>query len=117
MPQIETLHNSLSKVHNIILCQWIGFHVVDSSRSSCYTFAHGTHKIGLIRPDIWKHLKGYDDVFCLDEKSSTICLSPHLDTVEKRSSAFENILEQLRAKDVFVSLRGWRNEVFTKALR
>ena len=38
-------------------------------------------------------------------------LNEKLSTVEEKSAAIERVLEDLRKKDKFVSLKGWRNEV------
>ena len=39
-------------------------------------------------------------------------LDPSLKTYEERSSKLAGVLEELRQKDVFLTLRGWRNEVY-----
>lgn len=73
-------------------------------------------QVGLIRPDIYKHLLDYKDVFTfhgkyLDYRVGAVELNANLKTYEERSVHVERVLKELREKKCLVALNGWRNEV------
>ncbi|XP_013384003.1 uncharacterized protein YJR142W isoform X1 [Lingula anatina] len=87
-----------------------------SSRKECRPFFIENKQVGLIRPDILAHLKPYTDVFHIPYSQGNdnikVHLNPSLQTFEERSEAVEKVLLDLREKDVFKTLRGWRDEYF-----
>ena len=48
-----------------------------------------------------------------DSSVETVVLDPKLTTFEERSEKLAIVLEELRKKDVFFTLKGWRDEVMT----
>ena len=60
-------------------------------------------------------LQNYPDVFHVvkstEGRIQHITLSDTLKTFEQRSAKVEEVMQDLRAKDIFISLRGWRDEV------
>lgn len=75
--------------------------------------------VGLIRPDIYKHLLDYKDVFTFHAPPTFVCDDFRVGSVElkrnlsyeDKSSVVERVLLELRKKQCLVALRGWRDEV------
>lgn len=67
-------------------------------------------QIGLVRPAVAQELLPYKDVFEINENE--VSLVKHLDTYDNRSAAVEDVLKQLKIKNKFIALRGWRNECY-----
>ncbi|OWF55738.1 nudix hydrolase 20, chloroplastic-like [Mizuhopecten yessoensis] len=90
-----------------------------SSRSECRPFLVGNRQVGLIHQDVWNHLLHYPDVFVVSalEESKTsnrnsLTLNAEYKTAAERSDAVAKVLEDLRQKDIFISLKGWRDETY-----
>lgn len=82
-------------------------------RGNCTPFIIDGHQVGLIRSDIIKELEKYPDVFIFKQITGTevVELNPVFRNYDERSANVERVMQDLRAKDVFVTLRGWRDEV------
>jgi len=65
-------------------------------------------EVGFVMPYIADVLKVYSKVFELNNQS--IVLNPNYKTIEERTKIIEETLIDLREKNVFKSLNGWRNE-------
>lgn len=93
------------------------FFPLGSSQISCKPFLIAGQKVGLIRPDVLPHLEKHSDIFVIERDSRDssnviqVSLSPALITPQERTSKMEQFLLSMRQKDVFVSLKGWRDEV------
>ncbi|CAE1236823.1 unnamed protein product [Acanthosepion pharaonis] len=86
----------------------------DSSRSKCLPFVIDGQQVGLIRPDIWQNLKSYTDIFHLEMSSSqSVIHLKNLGDVSERSKQFAAFMIKLRDKNIFTTLRGWRNEQYS----
>lgn len=86
----------------------------DSSRSKCLPFVIDGQQVGLIRPDIWENLKPYTDIFHLEMSSSqSVVHLKNLGDVSERSKQFAAFMIKLRDKNIFTTLRGWRNEQYS----
>lgn len=77
--------------------------------------------VGLIRPDIYKHLLDYKDVFTFhaapplaDYRVGSVELNRTFQTYEDRTSVVDRVLRELREKRCLVALKGWREEVRRK---
>lgn len=79
--------------------------------------------VGLIRPDIYKHLLDYKDVFTFhaapplivdDYRVGSVELNRNYQTYEDRTSVLDRVLRELREKRCLVALKGWRDEVRRK---
>lgn len=83
----------------------------DSSRSKCFPFVVEGQQVGLIRPDIWQKLKSYTNIFRLEKtSSSSVVHLENLGNVQERSAKLDYLLQELRDKNVFRTLSGWRDE-------
>lgn len=88
--------------------------------------------MGLIRPDIYKHLLDYKDVFTFhpappstttttttttahlpqdDYTVGSVELKRHFQTYDERTHVMDRVLRELREKRCLVALKGWREEV------
>jgi len=68
----------------------------------------GDCQVGLVSPSVTTHLSHYPNVFNVTDKSVT--LSDSLVTVEDRNEGVDRVLCDLREKNIFLALNGWRNE-------
>ncbi|GFW25228.1 nudix hydrolase 24, chloroplastic [Trichonephila clavipes] len=78
----------------------------------CKEFYVGNEHVGIIRADIWKELLHYSTVFQFDQAHNKVVLNPEWRTYEERSEKIDRLLRELRMKDVFSTLAGWRNECY-----
>ncbi|XP_033728823.1 nudix hydrolase 24, chloroplastic-like [Pecten maximus] len=113
LTKLEKLSRGLLKL--VERCN--SFILPGSSRPECHTFLVHSCQVGLIQPDVWKHLINYPDVFVIsgsDELTSrkSLSIKDTFKTANERTAAVAKVLEDLRQKDVFLSLRGWRNETY-----
>ena len=76
--------------------------------NKCLPFICENSQVGLISPSVLPHLNNYPDVFNINKESVT--LSDNLTTMQERNNAMEQVLLDLKAKDTFLALRGWRSE-------
>ncbi|XP_031570670.1 uncharacterized protein YJR142W-like [Actinia tenebrosa] len=87
-----------------------------SSEYDCKPFIVDGCRVGTIPPFVLPHLENYPAVFKL-VKSEDNCIehvtfAPKLKTFDERSKKIEEVLQEFRQKDLFVTLKGWRNESF-----
>ncbi len=71
---------------------------------------------GIIPLAVITELQLHQDVFNFVKDETTenikyITLAENLQTVDERTTAVGNVLQQLREKPVFSTLNGWRDEV------
>lgn len=92
------------------------------AKKECHPFIVDEMHVGLIRPDIYKHLLDYKDVFTFhvapplhtdDYRVGAVELNRQFKTYEERTSVVDRVLRELKDKRCLVALRGWRNEVLT----
>ena len=69
-------------------------------------------EIGLVKPDAIEYLIQYSTVFKLDPERKSLILSPDLDTPTSRTLAIQKVFLDLKSRNVFTCLNGWRNEKF-----
>ena len=82
-------------------------------RRSCCPFAIDGVTVGLIRPDFAVEILRKTQVFTSDGTSTgTISFVPTLKTLEQRSQALAEVLQDWRKRNVFECLQGWRNETY-----
>ena len=76
--------------------------------------------VGFVEPKVLEQLHRYPSVFQLVGKEGgsgtegeveMVKLDPALDTFERRTAGVTEVLGDMREKDLFVTLRGWRDEV------
>ena len=88
----------------------------DSSKNSCIPFMVDNKIVGTVPPNVVKELKNYPDVFEISgqneaTRAECVMLASRLSSVEQRDEAIARVLEEIRKKDNFVTLKGWRHEV------
>lgn len=94
------------------------------AKKQCHPFIVDGMLVGLIRPDIYKHLLDYKDVFTFhaapssvvpypydDYRVGSVELGPQYKTYEERTSVVDRVLRELKEKRCLVALKGWREEV------
>ncbi|CAG9862395.1 unnamed protein product [Phyllotreta striolata] len=66
------------------------------------------YQVGLVRPDVMKQLLKYPEVFMVGP--SGVELNPAFRDYEERSNQVDKVLKELRKENVFIALKGWRDE-------
>lgn len=89
------------------------FTCADSSKSSCIPFVVDSKMIGTVPPHVVKELKNYPDVFEITSRADSVKLASELTRIEQRDEAVARVLEEIRKKDIFVTLKGWRHELYS----
>ena len=88
------------------------FTFVGSSKLSCQPFLVDGVQVGYISPQISSYLSSYSDVFCMvksnDGEIVQMTLNPKIKTFLERTEKVAEVMMELRQKDVFSTLRGWR---------
>ncbi|KAJ8980767.1 hypothetical protein NQ317_016016 [Molorchus minor] len=67
-------------------------------------------QVGLVRPDVMKQLLKYPEVFHVN--SGCVELNPAFRDYKERSNEIDKVLRKLRAENVFIALKGWRDEFY-----
>lgn len=76
-------------------------------------------QVGVIRPDVLKQLFRYPEVFVIqdNEKASKVVeLNPAFRDYNERTEHVDRVLRQLRQDNVFIALKGWRDEVSSQQI-
>lgn len=81
----------------------------------CRPFIVDGLQVGVIRPDVLKELFKFPEVFVIkdNEKSKVVELNPAFRDYNERTEHVDRILRQFRKENVFLALKGWRDEVRT----
>ncbi len=64
-----------------------------------------------MQPRVLEAALRHPDVFQLDSSSGNVMLNPSLASYEERSAKMHLVLTQWRDESLFITLKGWRNEV------
>ncbi|XP_033109622.1 nudix hydrolase 20, chloroplastic-like [Anneissia japonica] len=102
-----------------IVRQCNSFNQPESPRALCVPFFIKDQQVGLIIPEIIPKVISETDVFEVVRSKQDptlirkIKLTDDFDTVVKRTQTIREILEGWRKQDVHISLRGWRNELYS----
>lgn len=87
-----------------------------SSKISCQPFLVDGVQVGYISPKISSSLSSYSDVFCMvksnDGEIVQMTLNPKIKTFLERTERVAEVMMELRQKDAFSTLRGWRDEMY-----
>ncbi|XP_057664778.1 uncharacterized protein LOC130899062 isoform X1 [Diorhabda carinulata] len=86
------------------------FYLSGLKSAECKPFVIEGYQVGLVRPDVMKQLLRYPEVFSVS--SGCVELNPAFRDYEERSNRVEKVLKELRAENVFIALKGWRNECY-----
>ncbi|KAJ9600395.1 hypothetical protein L9F63_009323, partial [Diploptera punctata] len=79
-------------------------------QGDCRPFIVEGYQVGLVRQDVMKQLMRYPDVFHIQPDS--VELNPAFRDYDERSSRVEAVLRECRSNNMFVTLKGWREECF-----
>lgn len=77
---------------------------------SCRPFIVCGKQVGLMQPRVIEAALRHPDVFVTDS-TGAIWLNPSLKTYDERSSVMNRVLSQWKEEALFVTLKGWRDEV------
>ncbi|EDO49616.1 predicted protein [Nematostella vectensis] len=87
-----------------------------SSHTESKPFLVEGTRVGTVLPRVMPHLQSHPDVFTIvmndDGSVEHVTLAPSLKTFEERTKGVNDVMEEFRKNDVFVTLRGWREEEF-----
>lgn len=70
-------------------------------------------QVGLVRATVTIELSRYPNVFIVNPNSVT--LNPAFRDYDERSANIESVLKEMKEKKLFITLKGWRDEVLTQA--
>lgn len=98
----STLLNLAKSINNFYFSEYLN--------NSCLPFFCQNVQVGLISTSVLSQLINYPDVFTISKKSVT--LSDTLTSAQERNEALEKVLLDMREKDLFSALRGWRSECY-----
>ena len=105
--------NSASKFENgitQIIANLSTFNTLDRLRDNPFDFVVNGKKVGVVLANIAETLKAYDN--CFSFKEQTISLSPVFNSADAITKAIEEVLLDLRSKEAFKCLKGWRDEQY-----
>jgi len=86
------------------------FYFSEYLNNTCLPFFCQNIQVGLISTSVLSQLINYPDVFIISKKS--VMLSDSLTSVQERNEALEQVLLDMKSKDLFTALRGWRSECY-----
>ncbi|XP_023019014.1 uncharacterized protein [Leptinotarsa decemlineata] len=86
------------------------FYLSGFKASECKPFLVEGFQVGLVRPEVMKELLRYPEVFLVS--SGYVELNPAFRDYEERSNHVDKVLRELRAENVFIALKGWREECY-----
>jgi len=91
----------------IVLCQHTGL-----QKKECRAFIVDGIQVGLVQATVTIELSRYPNVFIVNPNSVT--LNPAFRDYDERSANIESVLKEMKEKKLFVTLKGWRDEVLTQ---
>ncbi|KAJ1522045.1 hypothetical protein ONE63_002362 [Megalurothrips usitatus] len=86
------------------------FYINGLPKRHCKPFVVEGHQVGLVRPDIMVELLRYPEVFIV--RPDSVELNPAFRDFDERTARVEQVLQECRANNTFVTLKGWRNECY-----
>lgn len=92
------------------------FYLMGLQKCTIYPFLIEGQQVGFIKLNVMKELLKYPKVFCISECEHTkkvfIKLNPELQDYVERTEQLNQILCEWRQKELFPTLKGWRDEYF-----
>lgn len=87
------------------------------TKDKCVPFILHDVQIGLITPDVVKHMESYSDVFIvakdlLSSQVKFVTMALSLTDRKTRSQKFLCVLRDWKDRNLFTTLKGWRNETY-----
>ena len=82
-------------------------------KGDCRPFIVDGQQVGVVWPDVLKQLFKYPEVFCIQDWANTkvVELNPAFRDYNEKSENVDRVLRKFRSDGVFVTLKGWREEV------
>lgn len=78
-------------------------------RKECRAFIVDGIQVGLVRATVTVELSRYPNIFIVNPNSVT--LNPAFRDYDERSAHIDFVLKDMKDKKLFVTLKGWRDEV------
>lgn len=92
------------------------FYFLGAQKGGIKPFIVDGDHVGLIKPDVYKHLLKYPEVFCFHENESNregvVELNPAFRDYTERTIKVDEVLRDLKSKGIFSALKGWRDEFY-----
>lgn len=87
-----------------------------SSKDECVPFNINNTQVGLVPPEVLNKLEFYHDIFyvvrdLLSKKIKYVTMATTLTDKKTRSQQFANVMRDWKDRNLFPTLKGWRNEV------
>lgn len=94
-------------------CSILSVDCLGLRKGECRPFIVDGLQVGVIRPDILKELTKFPEVFLIKNKDADkiVELNPAFRDYDERSEHVDRVLRQFRKDNVFITLKGWRDEV------
>ncbi|KAE9526851.1 hypothetical protein AGLY_013499 [Aphis glycines] len=89
------------------------FYLNGLQKKECRAFIVDGIQVGLVRSTVTIELSRYPNVFIVNPNSVT--LNPAFRDYDERSANIESVLKEMKEKKLFLTLKGWRDEVLTHA--
>lgn len=80
-------------------------------KKECRAFIVDGIQVGLVRAAVTIELSRYPNVFIVNPNS--VILNPAFRNYDERSANIESVLKDLKDKKLFITLKGWRDEVLS----
>ena len=78
---------------------------------SCRPFFVGDKQVGLVQPNVLEAIRRHPEAFWEDPLSGNVWLNPSLKTYDERSERIDSVLRRWKEESLFITLKGWREEV------
>lgn len=88
-------------------CEYSGL-----QKKECRAFIVDGIQVGLIRATVTTELSRYPNVFIVNPNNVT--LNPAFRDYDERSANIDFVLKDMKDKMLFITLKGWRDEVLTQ---
>lgn len=83
--------------------------VIGLQKGDCRPFVIEGYQVGLIRPDMLKNLLKFPEVFHV--QADAVELNPAFRDYDERTARMDSVLRECRDSNLFLPLKGWRDEV------
>ncbi|XP_057312727.1 uncharacterized protein LOC130654201 isoform X2 [Hydractinia symbiolongicarpus] len=89
-----------------------------SSKDECVPFIINNTQVGLVPPEVLNKLEFYHDIFyvvrdLLSKKIKYVTMATTLTDKKTRSQQFANVMRDWKDRNLFPTLKGWRNELYS----
>lgn len=92
------------------------FYLNGLAKGECRPFVVDGQQVGLVSQNVMEQLLKYPEVFSIKDaeqgKQNIVELNPAFRDYTERSEQVDRVLNEFRAKGMFVALKGWRNECY-----